>query len=54
MAKRLTKNLIFSVLALIAIFIVNFFLPRLMPGDPLGNLIGADDSTMSQEEYGAL
>ncbi|MGN0744721.1 MAG: ABC transporter permease [Christensenellales bacterium] len=54
MAKRLTKNLIFSVLALIAIFIVNFFLPRLMPGDPLGNLIGADDSTMSQEEYDAL
>lgn len=54
MTKRLAKNLIFSVMALIAIFIVNFFLPRLMPGDPLGNLVGADDSTMTQEEYDAL
>lgn len=39
---------------MIAIFIVNFFLPRLMPGDPLGNLVGADESAMSQEEYDAL
>ncbi len=36
------------------IFVVNFFLPRLMPGDPLGNLVGADDETMTKEEYDAL
>lgn len=54
MSKRICKNLIFSVVALVAIVIVNFFLPRLMPGDPLSNLIGADVEGVSQEEYDAL
>ena len=42
MKKRIIKNLIFSVIAFAAIIVVNFLLPRLMPGDPLANLIGAD------------
>lgn len=54
MARKLAKNAIFSVIALIAIFVVNFFLPRLMPGDPLDNLIGSDDSVLTQEEYDEL
>lgn len=54
MTRKLGKSVIFSVIALIAIFAVNFFLPRLMPGDPLANLVGADESTMSKEEYDAL
>lgn len=54
MAKRIGKSLIFSIIALVAIFIVNFFLPRLMPGDPLENLIGADEKSITQEEYDAL
>lgn len=54
MAKRIGKSLLFSIVALVAIFVVNFFLPRLMPGDPLGNLVGADESTMTKEEYDAL
>lgn len=54
MAGKIGKSLIFSIVALVAIFIVNFFLPRLMPGDPLANLVGADESTMSQDEYDAL
>lgn len=54
MAKRIGKSLIFSLIALVAIFVVNFFLPRLMPGDPLANLVGADEKAITQEEYDAL
>lgn len=54
MAKRIGKSLIFSIIALVAIFVVNFFLPRLMPGDPLANLVGADEKAITQEEYDAL
>lgn len=50
-AKKLARSIIFSAVALAAIVIVNFFLPRLMPGDPLAFLIGADDSAISAEEY---
>lgn len=50
--KKLTRSIIFSVICLAVIFVVNFFLPRLMPGDPLGHLIGSDDaSAMSPEQY---
>lgn len=50
--KRFFKTAIFSVLALAAVLVANFFLPRLMPGDPLGHLIGADDvGAISQEQY---
>ena len=48
--KRLTRSIIFSIVALAVIFVVNFFLPRLMPGDPLSFLIGAEEG-ISQEEY---
>ncbi len=54
MAKRITKTLIFSIVALAALLAVNFFLPRLMPGDPLANLVGADETTLSQEQYDEL
>ena len=54
MAKRISKSLIFSIVALVGVFVVNFFLPRLMPGDPLANLVGADDKTITQEEYDVL
>lgn len=46
--------MIFSIVALLAIFIVNFFLPRLMPGDPLANLVGADEKVITQEQYDEL
>lgn len=54
MAKKIGKSLMFSIISLVAIFVVNFFLPRLMPGDPLANLVGADEKTITQEEYDAL
>ncbi len=54
MRKKILRAIIFSFIAFIAIFVLNFFLPRLMPGDPLANLIGADEKTISQEEYEAL
>lgn len=49
--KKLINSLIFSIVCLAAIFIVNFFLPRLMPGDPLTFLMGADESEFTQEDY---
>lgn len=54
MAKKIGKSLIFSIIALVAIFVVNFFLPRFMPGDPLANLVGADEKAITQQEYDAL
>lgn len=54
MAKKIGKSLIFSIIALVAIFVVNFFLPRLMPGDSLANLVGADEKAITQQEYDAL
>lgn len=54
MAKKIGKSLIFSIIALVAIFVVNFFLPRLMPGDPLANLVGADEKAITKQEYDAL
>jgi len=54
MAKKICKSLIFSLLALAAIFVVNFFLPRLIPGDPLQHLTGADDKAITQEQYDEL
>ncbi len=49
--KKLLTSLIFSIVCLMAIFVVNFFLPRLMPGDPLAFLMGAEDSEFTQEDY---
>lgn len=51
MLKRTVRGLIFAAVCLAALFAVNFFLPRLMPGDPLAFLIGADESGITQEEY---
>lgn len=45
------NSFIFSIVCLAAIFVVNFFLPRLMPGDPLTFLMGADESEFTQEDY---
>lgn len=49
--KKLLTSLIFSIICLVAIFVVNFFLPRLMPGDPLAFLMGAEDAEFTQEDY---
>lgn len=51
MKKRIIGSLIFSVLALAAVVVVNFFLPRMMPGDPVLTLIGGDEDYVTQEEY---
>lgn len=49
--KGLAKSLLFALLCLAAVTVVNFFLPRLMPGDPVMILLGSDDSEITQEEY---
>lgn len=51
MRKKILGSLIFSVIALAAVVVVNFFLPRIMPGDPVYTLIGGEDDYVTQEEY---
>lgn len=52
MAKKTLKILIFSFFSLLAIICVNFFLPRLMPGDPVLMLTGLDeDAALTAEKY---
>lgn len=47
------KRLISGVLCLLVMVVVNFLLPRMMPGDPVLMLIGQDDEAMSNEQYAA-
>lgn len=54
MKKRILNNLIFSLIAFSAIIVVNFALPRLMPGNPVANLIGVDTGSVTREEYDAI
>lgn len=49
--KKIVGSLIFSVVALAAVVVINFFLPRMMPGDPVYTLIGGDDDYVTEAEY---
>lgn len=51
MIKNILRRVIFSLISLAMIVVVNFFLPRLMPGDPVYSLIGADEEYITQEQY---
>jgi peptide/nickel transport system permease protein len=42
-----------SILCLVAVIILNFLLPRLMPGDPVLMLVGIDEQAISQAQYEA-
>lgn len=48
-----SKRLLSSVLCLLVMVVINFLLPRMMPGDPVLMLTGQDDEAMSSEQYAA-
>ncbi|GHV87242.1 ABC transporter permease [Spirochaetia bacterium] len=49
--KQTFRQLISAIACLFVIVTVNFFLPRLMPGDPVLMLTGLEDGLVSQAEY---
>ena len=44
------KRIIHYGILLVVIIVVNFFLPRLLPGSPVGTLLGDDPGAMPAEE----
>ncbi|MEG0852960.1 MAG: ABC transporter permease [Angelakisella sp.] len=42
-----------ALLCLLLIVLINFFLPRMMPGDPVLMLTGMDEDALSQQQYDA-
>lgn len=44
------KRILHYVIILIAVIIVNFFIPRLLPGSPIKTLVGEDTAHMTAEE----
>jgi peptide/nickel transport system permease protein len=49
--KQTLRQLISAIACLGVIIVVNFFLPRMMPGDPVLMLTGLEDDLVSQAEY---
>lgn len=49
--KSIRKSLVFAMLALVLIVLLNFFLPRLLPGDPVHYLTGMDADIISPDLY---
>ncbi|MDR0863098.1 MAG: ABC transporter permease [Oscillospiraceae bacterium] len=49
--KQTIRQLISAFACLLVIVAVNFFLPRMMPGDPVLMLTGLEDDLVSQAEY---
>ena len=52
--KKYLKKFIVYIFCLVSIAAVNFFLPRLMPGDPVYNLSGVSEVVLTEEAYQAL
>jgi len=51
MRKKYIKNIIVCVVCFLFIILLNFALPRLIPGDPVAYLTGMDEQSMSVEQY---
>ncbi len=49
--KQTARKILASVLCLVVVIILNFLLPRLMPGDPVLMLTGIDEEAISQAQY---
>ncbi len=49
--KQTTRRIVASILCLVVVIILNFLLPRLMPGDPVLMLTGIDEQAISQAQY---
>ena len=50
-AKKIGKDLIICVVCFMLVLLLNFALPRLLPGDPVAYLTGMDEEGMSAEKY---
>lgn len=49
--KKYVRHIITAVIAFACVIVLNFALPRLMPGDPVHLLTGSDVDVISQETY---
>ncbi len=49
--KKYLKHIIVALVSFLFIVFLNFFLPRLLPGDTIGYLTGIDEANMSTEKY---
>ena len=47
--KQIIRRIISSLICLFVVILINFFLPRIMPGNPVLMLTGQDESSMSEE-----
>ena len=48
--KQIIRRIISSLICLFVVILINFFLPRIMPGNPVLMLTGQDESSMSEEK----
>lgn len=48
--KQIIRRIISSIICLFVVILINFFLPRIMPGNPVLMLTGQDESSMSDEK----
>ena len=49
--KKYIKHIIIAFISFLLIVILNFLLPRLLPGNPIGYLTGLNEEGMSAEKY---
>lgn len=49
--QKALKEILTALACLLLVLVINFFLPRLLSGDPIGYLTGMDEETMSESEY---
>lgn len=49
--KQMVRKMTTGILCLLVVVIINFLLPRLMPGDPVLMLTGMDEDAISQAQY---
>lgn len=48
--KQIVRRIISSLICLLLVVLINFFLPRVMPGNPVLMLTGQDENSFSQEQ----
>lgn len=49
--KKYLKHILIALICFLLIVVINFALPRLLPGNPIGYLTGFEEEGMSQEKY---
>lgn len=49
--KKYVKSIITALICFVIVSVLNFLLPRLLPGDPIAYLTGMDENALSPEKY---